>query len=81
MIIETQSLSKNYGLVQAVHALELRVPEGGISAFLGPNGHGKSTTIKMLLGIVHPTSGEGRVLGLPTMCQKRVLRFVAGPAS
>jgi ABC-2 type transport system ATP-binding protein len=64
MIIETNCLSKSYGAVNAVKDLRLIVPGGGISAFLGPNGHGKTTTIKMLLGMVHPTSGAGRVLGL-----------------
>ena len=64
MIIETTSLSKHYGPVEAVRDLNLRVPTGGINAFLGPNGHGKSTTIKMLLGITHPTAGHGWVMGL-----------------
>ena len=65
MTIETRALSKNYGAIHAVQDLNLRVPEGGINAFLGPNGHGKSTTIKMLLGITRPTAGAGWVLGLP----------------
>lgn len=64
MIIETNHLSKKYGTIMAVKDLSLYVPQGGISAFLGPNGHGKSTTIKMLLGMVHPSAGSGRVLGL-----------------
>lgn len=64
MIIETAHLSKSYGAVTAVKDLCLHVPQGSISAFLGPNGHGKSTTIKMLLGMVHPSAGTGRVLGL-----------------
>jgi ABC-2 type transport system ATP-binding protein len=64
MIIETDRLSKSYGPVAAVRDLCLRVPRGRISAFLGPNGHGKSTTIKMLLGMTHPTGGSGQVLGL-----------------
>ncbi len=64
MIIETDQLCKSYGPILAVRDLCLRVPQGGISAFLGPNGHGKSTTIKMLLGMVHPTAGAGRVLGM-----------------
>ncbi len=64
MIIETTALSKHYGSVEAVRDLNLRVPTGGINAFLGPNGHGKSTTIKMLLGITHPTAGHGWVMGL-----------------
>ncbi|MBI1788393.1 MAG: ABC transporter ATP-binding protein [Acidobacteria bacterium] len=63
MIIETHHLSKNYGPVVAVRDLCLRVPPGKISAFLGPNGHGKSTTIKMLLGMARPTGGGGQVLG------------------
>ncbi len=63
MIIETRQLTKNYGPVVAVSDLGLRVPAGGISAFLGPNGHGKSTTIKMLLGMTRPASGTGQVLG------------------
>jgi len=63
VIIETRRLSKNYGPVTAVKDLCLRVPAGKISAFLGPNGHGKSTTIKMLLGMVRPTDGSGDVLG------------------
>ncbi len=64
MIIETFGLSKNYGATKAVRGLDLRVPAGGISAFLGPNGHGKTSTIKMLLGLVHPTAGGGEVMGL-----------------
>jgi ABC-2 type transport system ATP-binding protein len=63
MIIETHALSKDYGTTRAVRDLDLRVPSGGISAFLGPNGHGKTSTIKMLLGLTHPTAGRGEVLG------------------
>lgn len=65
MTIETAGLSKYYGAIKAVHDLNLRVPAGGINAFLGPNGHGKSTTIKMLLGMTQPTAGHGWVMGLP----------------
>jgi ABC-2 type transport system ATP-binding protein len=65
MIIETTALSKYFGAIKAVSDLNLRVPADGINAFLGPNGHGKSTTIKMLLGITHPTAGHGWVMGLP----------------
>jgi len=65
MMIETAALSKHYGAIRAVSDLNLRVPAGGINAFLGPNGHGKSTTIKMLLGITRPTAGHGWVMGLP----------------
>lgn len=64
MIIETFALSKNYGATRAVRDLDLRVPAGGISAFLGPNGHGKTSTLKMLLGLIHPSAGRGEVMGL-----------------
>lgn len=61
--IETESLGKSYGSVRAVDALSLRVAPGEIYAFLGLNGAGKSTTIRMLLGMIQPTSGSATVLG------------------
>ena len=63
-VIETHALAKRYaGGVEALHALHLAVPRDQITGFLGRNGAGKSTTIKMLLGMIHPTSGAGRLLG------------------
>src|SRR5215471_13349005 len=62
-VIETNSLTKRYGALEAVAHLDLRVGSGRITGFLGRNGAGKSTTIKMLLGMSHPTSGTGRLLG------------------
>jgi ABC-type multidrug transport system ATPase subunit len=64
-VIETDLLTKRYGEVIAVDALSLRVPRGGVFGFLGPNGSGKTTTMGMLLGLVHPTSGEARIFGDP----------------
>lgn len=64
-IIETHGLTKRYGNFEAVHALNLKVAGPGITGFLGRNGAGKSTTIKMLLGMTHPTAGTGTVLGRP----------------
>ncbi|HEY3988728.1 MAG TPA: ABC transporter ATP-binding protein [Acidobacteriaceae bacterium] len=64
-VIETNDLSKSYGGVRAVCGLNLSVPPSCITAFLGLNGAGKSTTVKMLLGMIEPSSGEGRVLGSP----------------
>lgn len=61
-IIETAELKKNYGKHEAVRGLNLSVQPGSVCAFLGQNGAGKSSTIKMLLGMIHPTSGTGRVL-------------------
>ncbi len=61
--IFTHALSKSYGSAEAVRGLNLSVGRNRITAFLGRNGAGKSTTIKMLLGFVRPSSGEGAVLG------------------
>jgi ABC-2 type transport system ATP-binding protein len=61
-VIETAELKKNYGKHEAVRGLNLSVQAGSVCAFLGQNGAGKSSTIKMLLGMIHPTSGTARVL-------------------
>jgi ABC-2 type transport system ATP-binding protein len=57
-------LTKMYGSVLAVNGLNLNVPSGSIYAFLGRNGAGKTSTIKMLLGLTRPTSGSAHVLGM-----------------
>lgn len=62
-VIFTRGLTKSYGHGDAVHGLDLSVGRNRITAFLGRNGAGKSTTIKMLLGLIRPTSGSGTVLG------------------
>jgi ABC-2 type transport system ATP-binding protein len=64
LIIETKNLKKIYGGMAAVDGIDLAVERGSIHGFLGRNGSGKTTTIKMLLGLTHPTSGEARVFGL-----------------
>ena len=62
-VIETHELTKRYGNFEAVRSLSFRVTGQRITGFLGRNGAGKSTTIKMLLGMTHPTAGTGTVLG------------------
>src|SRR5450759_1673639 len=62
-IIETRSLSKCFGGTTAVRDLSLAIRPGEITGFLGRNCAGKTTTIKMLLGMTRPSSGEGHVLG------------------
>jgi len=62
-VIETLELKKNYGKNEAVRGLNLAVEAGSVCAFLGQNGAGKSSTIKMLLGMIHPTSGMGSIFG------------------
>jgi ABC-2 type transport system ATP-binding protein len=61
--VEARELSKSYGQLLAVDKLSLEINEGEVFAFLGPNGSGKTTTIRMLCGIITPTSGQGHVLG------------------
>src|ERR1700721_2619781 len=64
-VIETRKLTRRYGHVEAVSGLDLKVSRQHITGFLGRNGAGKSTTIKMLLGMTHPSGGGGAVLGPP----------------
>jgi ABC-2 type transport system ATP-binding protein len=64
-IIETAGLHKAYGGVAALGGLDLHVPRGSIYGLLGRNGAGKTTAIKVLLGMARPTSGNARVFGLP----------------
>jgi len=63
LVIRTQGLSKSFGDVKALKNLDLQVPQKSIFAFLGPNGSGKTTTIKLLLGLIRPTSGGGTIFG------------------
>ena len=62
-IIETEGLTKRYGLQTAVNELTLQIKEGEIFGFLGPNGAGKTTTLLMFLGLTEPTSGKVNVCG------------------
>jgi ABC-2 type transport system ATP-binding protein len=62
--VEMEHLTRKFGEFTAVDQLTLRVDHGEVFGFLGPNGSGKTTTIRMLCGLLTPTSGAGRVLGL-----------------
>jgi ABC-type multidrug transport system ATPase subunit len=62
-VVRTRGLVKRYGAVTAVDGIDLDVREGDRYGFLGANGSGKTTTIRMLLGLVHPTSGSVELLG------------------
>jgi ABC-2 type transport system ATP-binding protein len=85
LALQTRGLSKRFGHQLAVDSLDLSVPRGAVYGFLGPNGSGKTTTIRMLLGLVTPTSGTREVLGLPIPQRAgealhRVGSLVEGPA-
>ncbi len=72
--IATTGLTKHYGPIRALESLDIDVHEGEIFGFLGPNGAGKSTMIRLLLGFLHPTSGEGRVLGFDSVRESVAIR-------
>lgn len=84
--IETSGLTKRFRSGQvAVDGVDLAVPHGAVYGFLGPNGSGKTTTIRMLLGLVSPTAGSARLLGQPMPGDAlevlpRVGALVEGPA-
>lgn len=61
--IETDKLTKRFGRQTVVDGLSIRVPTGSVVGFLGPNGAGKTTLIRMLMGHLHPTSGNASTLG------------------
>ncbi|MEV1020214.1 ABC transporter ATP-binding protein [Streptomyces sp. NPDC050264] len=85
-VIETRELTKRYrGGQPAVDRLSLTVPEGAVFGFLGPNGSGKTTTIRMLMGLIEPTAGTAQVLGRPMPRATRAVlphvgALIEGPA-
>ncbi|GAB2833113.1 ABC transporter ATP-binding protein [Streptomyces daliensis] len=85
-VVETRGLSKRFrGGQLAVDGLDLTVPRGSVFGFLGPNGSGKTTTIRMLLGLIEATGGSAELLGEPMPgAAKRVLprvgALIEGPA-
>jgi ABC-2 type transport system ATP-binding protein len=62
-ILSTDNLTRDFGALRAVDHLSMDVPRGIIFGFLGPNGSGKTTTIRLLLGLIKASSGQARVLG------------------
>jgi ABC-2 type transport system ATP-binding protein len=76
--VEAVGLTKHFGDLVAVDHLTLQVRQGEVFAFLGPNGSGKTTTIRMLCGIITPTSGEGHVLGFDISSQSEAIKANIG---
>ena len=64
-IITIQNLTKDFGAVRAVDDLSFDIEEGKVVGFLGPNGSGKTTTLRSLVGLVTPTSGTATIHGVP----------------
>jgi ABC-type multidrug transport system ATPase subunit len=85
-VIATQGLVKRFGRVRAVDGIDLDVRAGDVYGFLGANGSGKTTTVRMLMGLVLPTAGQVEVLGQPMpKAARRVLprvgALIEGPAA
>lgn len=79
-MIQTQGLSKTFGALRAVDSLDLDIAQGEFFAFLGPNAAGKTTTIKMLTGLLKPNAGTARVAGFDIQrdpnSAKRLISYV-----
>jgi ABC-2 type transport system ATP-binding protein len=85
LAVATVGLAKRFRSQLAVAGIDLAVPRGSVYGFLGPNGSGKTTTIRMLLGLIQPTSGSQRLLGVTmpagaNAVLPRVGSLVEGPA-
>jgi ABC-2 type transport system ATP-binding protein len=76
--IDVRGLTKRYGARTVVDGVDLRVARGQIYGFLGPNGSGKTTTIRMLCGLLTPDAGEGRCLGLDLRREARAIKRQVG---
>lgn len=70
LAIEVKGLTKRYDTLTAVSNLNLAIPQGAIFGFLGPNGSGKTTTIRMMLGLIKATSGQAHILGYDSVTER-----------
>jgi lantibiotic transport system ATP-binding protein len=85
LAVASRRLTKRFGRNAAVDGIDLAIPRGSVYGFLGPNGSGKTTTIRMLLGLIRPSAGDHDLLGetMPGSAQAvlpRVGSLVEGPA-
>lgn len=77
-VIQTRTLSKSFGSVQALKGVDLDVYRHSIFGFLGPNGAGKTTLMKSLLGLIRPTSGSGTIFGMDIVKESVSIRERVG---
>jgi ABC-2 type transport system ATP-binding protein len=78
LAMDVQDLSKKFGTLQAVNHVSIQIEQGHITGFLGPNGSGKTTTLRMLCGLLTPDSGHGQVLGLDFPRQAEAIKRQTG---
>ncbi|HLZ14572.1 MAG TPA: ABC transporter ATP-binding protein, partial [Candidatus Saccharimonadales bacterium] len=85
IVLRTHQLTKRYGSLAALDALQLELKRGEVLGYLGPNGAGKTTTIRLLLGLIKPTSGRAELFGMDAQTQKieihRRVAYVPGEAT
>jgi ABC-2 type transport system ATP-binding protein len=78
LAIDVHGLTKRFGQKVAVNAVDIAVPDGEVWGFLGPNGSGKTTTIRMLCGLLHPDAGTGTCLGYDVITQSEEIKRAVG---
>lgn len=77
-VIDVHGLTKKFGEKLVVDNFAIQVPKGAIYGFLGPNGSGKTTTIRMLCGLLRPDSGGGTALGYDILTESRAIKMRVG---
>lgn len=77
-VIDVHGLVKKFGNKTAVDGVDLSMPKGQVWGFLGPNGSGKTTTIRMICGLLHATAGEGKTLGYDIRTQADLIKLHTG---
>lgn len=78
MIIETNNLTKDYGMGRGIFDISLKVKKGEVFGFLGPNGAGKSTTVRHLLGYIKPRQGSSKILNMDTWSEQQNIQKYIG---
>ncbi|MBI5276169.1 MAG: ABC transporter ATP-binding protein [Burkholderiales bacterium] len=78
LAIDVRGLTKRFGHRVVVDKVDLQVARGTVCGFLGPNGSGKTTTIRMLCGLLRPDAGEGTCLGLDVIRESRRIKLLSG---
>ena len=76
--IDVQGLVKRFGNKVAVNGIDIHMPEGQVWGFLGPNGSGKTTTIRMICGLLKASAGSGTCLGYDIQTQSKQIKALTG---